>query len=68
MEGFLRYEFGGLIHGGAYFRNFTASPSKRAFEKYKPQGLFSNFYGSLLEEADVVCHKSNVKQLYFSKQ
>ena len=21
--GFLRYEFGGLIHGGAYFRNFT---------------------------------------------
>ena len=21
-EGFLRYEFGGLIHGGAYFRNF----------------------------------------------
>ena len=22
-EGFLRYEFGGLTHGGAYFRNFT---------------------------------------------
>ena len=22
-EGFLRYEFGGLIHGEAYFRNFT---------------------------------------------
>ena len=22
MGGFLRYEFGGLIHGGAYFRNF----------------------------------------------
>ena len=22
-EGFLRYEFWGLIHGGAYFRNFT---------------------------------------------
>ena len=22
--GFLRYEFGGLIFGGAYFRNFTA--------------------------------------------
>ena len=22
-DGFLRYEFGGLIHGGAYFRNFT---------------------------------------------
>ena len=24
-EGFLRYEFGGLIFGGAYFRNFTES-------------------------------------------
>ena len=22
-EGFLRYDFGGLIHGGAYFQNFT---------------------------------------------
>ena len=22
MEGFLRYRFGGLIFGGAYFRNF----------------------------------------------
>ena len=22
-EGFLRYDFEGLIHGGAYFRNFT---------------------------------------------
>ena len=22
-EGFLRYEIGGLIFGGAYFRNFT---------------------------------------------
>ena len=22
-EGFLRYRIGGLIHGGAYFRNFT---------------------------------------------
>ena len=21
-EGFLHYEFGGLIHGGGYFRNF----------------------------------------------
>ena len=24
-EGFLRYEFGGLIRGGAYFRNFTVT-------------------------------------------
>ena len=25
-EGFLRYRIGGLIHGVAYFRNFTVSP------------------------------------------
>ena len=24
-DGFLRYRFGGLIFGGAYFRNFTVS-------------------------------------------
>ena len=24
-EGFLRYEFGGLTFGGAYFRNFTVA-------------------------------------------
>ena len=27
MEGFLRYRFGGLIRGGAYFRNFTVLKS-----------------------------------------
>ena len=27
MEGFLRYDFGGLVFGGAYFRNFTVLPS-----------------------------------------
>ena len=31
-EGFLHYEFGGLIFGGAYFRNFT---------------VFFNFHGML---------------------
>ena len=28
MEGFLHYRFGGLIHGGAYFRNFTVAYNK----------------------------------------
>ena len=27
-KGSLRYEFGGLIHGGAYFRNFTVCVSE----------------------------------------
>ena len=25
---------------------FSISPSKRAFKKYKPRGLFSEFYGN----------------------
>ena len=29
-EGFLHYEFGGLILGGAYFKNFTVGTVKRA--------------------------------------
>ena len=29
-EGFLRYRFGGIIHGGAYFRNFTVCLNKKA--------------------------------------
>ena len=28
MEGFLRYRFGGLIFGGAYFRNFAVTEKK----------------------------------------
>ena len=28
-EGFLRYKFGGLIFGGAYFRNFTVSKNDK---------------------------------------
>ena len=37
-EGFLRYRFGGLIHGWAYFRNFTVFCSMhvvKPFEIYK---------------------------------
>ena len=30
-EGFLRYDLGGLIFGGAYFRNFTAIASLYSF-------------------------------------
>ena len=29
MEGFLHYRFGGLIHGGAYFWNFTVAATKQ---------------------------------------
>ena len=29
-EGFLRYDIGGLIFGGAYFRNFTACHTTEA--------------------------------------
>ena len=36
------------------------SPSKRAFEKYKPQGLFSEFYGVLID-GGTGCGKTNVQ-------
>ena len=36
-EGFLRYWFGRLIFGGAYFRNFTVLP-KRVREDIAPHG------------------------------
>ena len=29
-KGFLRYKFGGLMHGGAYFRNFTVTIAHQA--------------------------------------
>ena len=31
-EGFLRYEFGDLIFGGAYFRNFTVLPMSHSLK------------------------------------
>ena len=30
-EGFLRYRFGGLIHGGVYFRSFTVVHNTSSF-------------------------------------
>ena len=36
-EGFLRYEFAGLIFGGAYFRNFTVFPN--VFQNFKHPSL-----------------------------
>ena len=36
------------------------SPSKRAFEKYKPRGLFSEFYGVLID-GGTGCGKPNVQ-------
>ena len=33
-EGFLRYRFGGLIFGGAYFWNFTVCSTRLLFQFY----------------------------------
>ena len=33
-EGFLRYRFGELIHGGAYFRKFTVSQRREVSVKH----------------------------------
>ena len=40
MEGFLRYNFGGLIFGGAYFRNFTVT--RYTFTKTRSRLLLLN--------------------------
>ena len=39
LEGFLRYRFGGLIHAGAYLRNFTVFPIKDTvfLQNYTPK-------------------------------
>ena len=34
-EGFLRYRFGGLMFGGAYFRNFTVCGSLKDVVVYE---------------------------------
>ena len=50
-EGFLRYRFGGLIHGGAYFRNFTVSGLRiEDIEgiKNRKENILKNFFCSIL--------------------
>ena len=37
---FFSYEFGGLIHGGAYFRNFTVPPLMQKVKTSKLVDLF----------------------------
>ena len=59
MEGFLRYEFGGLIFGGAYFRNFTVTKvfiidlfySKIIKDFFKDQTLASGIFKALKQTA-----------------
>ena len=43
-EGFLRYEFEGLVHGGAYFRNFTVLGSLSNDEGYVNKNAMTFFY------------------------
>ena len=50
-EGFLRYRFGGLIHAGAYFRNFTVSGLRiEDIEgiKNRKENILKNFFCSIL--------------------
>ena len=50
-EGFLRYEFGGLIFGGAYFRNFTVPP---LMQKVKTNKLVELFFSWCYPRKDEV--------------
>ena len=49
-EGFFRYRFGGLIHGGAYFRNFTVDLARAKSE------VLLNIYRAL-----TICKEISVK-------
>ena len=58
-EGFLRYEFGGLIFGGAYFRNFTVSlkygTENRGMGMGNGESLKAGIF-KYLEQKDAVCY------------
>ena len=49
MEGFLRYWFGVLIHGGTYFRNFTVTGQLRAVRLNFMISTISQHYFCLLK-------------------
>ena len=57
-EGFLPYEFGGLVHGGAYFRNFTVFTPKEC--KCKEFCLQTRLGGEICS-SDVIMHKGHSK-------
>ena len=55
MEGFLRYEFGGFIFGGAYFRNFTVCQYLQGFHNYKKiNNIFLKFLHDLLRMPKII--------------
>ena len=49
-EGFLRYDFEGLIFGGAYFRNFTVSWSMRKRQPPKIVGILVDLPPNIVDE------------------
>ena len=55
MEGFLRYEFGGFIFGGAYSRNFTVCQYLQGFYNYKKiNNIFLKFLHDLLRMLKII--------------
>ena len=60
----MRYEFGGLVHGGAYFRNFTVFTPKEC--KCKEFCLQTRLGGEICS-SDVIMHKGQVVQSFSFK-
>ena len=55
MEGFLHYEFGGFIFGGAYSRNFTVCQYLQGFYNYKKiNNIFLKFLHDLLRMPKII--------------
>jgi len=48
MEGFLHYQIGGLMHGGAYFRNFTVFHAFQAIPVQKSLEPLQTFYSMMI--------------------
>ena len=55
MVGFLRYEFGGFIFGGAYSQNFTVCQYLQGFYNYKKiNNIFLKFLRDLLRMPKII--------------
>ena len=49
MQGFLCYKFEGLIHGVAYFRNFTASQANMSIHAVPMSFRFQNLQHTVVQ-------------------
>ena len=59
-EGFLPYQFGGLIHGGAYFRNFTVFCQTSKKSRFLYAGIYSIIQNAIFFLKWCSCYRSKL--------